>query len=159
MSDWLPTQRQKVAVHLTDRRVLRGDVHLQVAQHHSGQETTTDLFNRGEPFFALVLEDAAPVFIAKGQVLYAEIGPTDADEDADRISAARRVELEVEMADGSLLEGVVMFELPPDRLRALDFLNAAPAFFPLWHEEAVRIVNRNHIRAASPLVDIKRGTS
>jgi hypothetical protein len=160
MTEWLSTQRHKVAVHLTDRRVLNGDIHLQLmARHHSGPETTTDLLNREEAFFALVLEGEQPVFVAKSQVLYVELESEPAIDDPDRASAARRLELEVELADGTMLEGIVMIELPPDRLRALDFLNASPVFFPLWTPDAVRIINRDRIRAASPLVDIKRGTA
>ncbi len=160
MSDWLSTRRHRVAVHLTDRRLLTGDIHLQpVARHHSGPETATDLLNREEMFFALMLEGEQPMFVAKGQVLYVELPSESAFDDPDRASAARRIELEIELADGSAFEGIVMIELPPDRLRALDFLNSSPAFFPLWTGDTVRILNRNHIRAASPLVDIKRGSA
>jgi hypothetical protein len=157
MSEWLTTQRQRATVHLTDRRTLTGDVHLQLmARHHSGPETTADLLNRDELFFALVLDGEQPLFVAKAEVVFVELPPQLAIEDPDRASAARRIELEVELSDGSMLEGVLMIELPPDRLRALDFLNSAPAFFPMWNTDAVRIINRNHIRTASPLVDIKR---
>ncbi|MBX3145839.1 MAG: hypothetical protein KF785_03660 [Gemmatimonadales bacterium] len=158
MSDWITTQRQQAAVHLTDRRVLTGSIHLQmIARHHSGPETTDDLLNRDEMFYVLILDEGQPVFVAKRHTLYLELPPQPAIEDPDRASAARRLELEIELADGTLLEGMVMIELPPDRLRALDFLNAAPTFFPLWTEDAVRIVNRNHIRAASPVVGVRRG--
>ena len=159
MSDWFSTKRQRVAVHLSDRRVLVGDVHLQpVARHHSGPETCPDLLNRDdERFFVLVLEEGQAVFVAKQQVLYVELPAEIAGDDPDRASAARRIELEVELVDGTLLEGIVLIELPPDRLRALDFLNASPAFFALGTGDTVRIINRNHIRAASPLMDIERG--
>lgn len=156
---WMTTQRQRVEVRLIDRS-LRGDIHLQpVARLHAGPETPGDLLNRNENFFALMLEGEQPLFIAKAQVLYLELPAQSAIDDPDRASAARRIELEIELADGSRLEGIVMIELPPDRLRALDFLNAAPDFFPLWSPESVRIINRHHVRAASPLVDIRRATA
>ncbi len=158
MSEWISTRRQQVAVHLSDRRVLTGNIHLQmIARHHTGPETTDDLLNREETFYVLILDGEQPVFVAKKQTMYLELPPQPAIDDPDRASAARRLELEIELADGTLLEGLVMIELPPDRLRALDFLNAAPTFFPLWTEDAVRIVNRDHIRAASPVVGIRRG--
>lgn len=160
MSEWLSTRRQRVEVNLTERRVLGGEIHLQMlARLHSGPETPTDFLNRDDQFFVLSLEDEQPVFVAKAQVLYLKLPPQPAIEDPDRAVAARRIELEVELSDGTLLEGIVMMELPPDRLRALDFLNSAAPFFPLWTVDAVRVINRNHIRAASPLVDIKRGTA
>lgn len=154
---WMVTRRHRVEVRLTDRRSLVGDIHLQpTARLHAGAETPSDLLNREEPFFALMLEGEQPLFVAKAQVLYLQLPPQPAIDDPERASAARRIELEIELADGSLHEGVVMIELPPDRLRALDFLNVAPPFFPLWAPEWVRIVNRSHLRAASPLVDVRR---
>lgn len=157
---WMTTRRERVEVRLTDRRPLTGDIHLQpTARFHAGPETPTDLLNRDEPFFALMLEGEQPLFIAKAQVLYVQLPPQPAIHDPERASAARRIELEIELSDGSLHEGVVMIELPPDRLRALDFLNSAPPFFALWSPESVRIINRNHLRAASPLVDIRRAPS
>lgn len=157
MTEWMSTRREHVDVHLTDRRVLSGTVYLQLtARHHSGPETPADLLNRDELFFVLVLDGEQPVFIAKRQVLFLKLASQPAIDDPDRASAARRIELEIELADGTLLEGIVMMELPPDRLRALDFLNSTPEFFAVWTPETVRVVNRNHIRAASPLVDIKR---
>ncbi len=160
MSEWLSTRRQRVEAHLTDHRVLCGEIHLQMlARHHSGPETTTDFLSREEPFFALSLEHEQPVFVAKAQVLYLGLPSQQVIDDPDRAVAAQRIELEIELSDGSRLEGIVMMELPPDRPRALDFLNSAASFFPLWTADAVRLVNRNHIRAASPLVDIQRGTA
>ncbi len=153
---WMTTRRQPVEIRLSDRSV-RGDIHLQpVARLHGGPETPADLLNRNENFFALMVDGEQPLFVAKAQVLYLAFPAGSAIDDPDRASAARRIELEIELADGSRLEGVVMIELPPDRLRALDFLNAAPDFFPLWTPELVRIVNRHHVRAASPVADVGR---
>lgn len=159
MSGWVATERQAVGVHLSDGKVLAGEVHLQLAQHHFGQETAADLFNRNEAFFALGRDDGSVTFLAKGQVLYVELlVPPDLPDDS-RTSAAKRVSIALEMADGAVLGGLVIFEMPPDRMRTLDFLNAAPAFFPLWGQDAVRIINRSWIRAANPLQGGDSGTN
>lgn len=159
MTEWIATERQQVAVHLTDGRVLTGDVHLQLAQHHFGQETIADFFNRDEAFFVLAQPDGAVAFLAKGQTLYVELLiPPDLPSDP-RATAAQRFGLAVDLTDGTRLLGTVLVELPPDRLRALDFLNAAPPFFPLWSPEAVRLINRVWIRAAAPLLDGERGSN
>lgn len=157
---WMDTRRQRAEILLTGRRVIHGDIHLQpLARNHSGPEGPLDLLNRTEAFFAVTIEGEQPVFVAKGQVLALTLDAEAALHDPDRESAARRVELEVELADGSLFEGVVIIELPPDRPRLLDFLNLAPEFFALWSPNVVRYLNRDHVRAVSPLAQVSRASS
>jgi hypothetical protein len=153
----MDTRRQRVELLLTGRRVIAGDVHLQLgAEAHSGPESPLDLLNRQEPFFAVTLDGEQPVFIAKSQLLQLKLPPQSTLDDPVRESAARRLELEVELADGSLFEGVVMMELPPDRPRLLDFLNLATRFFALRTPDAVRLLNRDHVRAVSPVAQVSR---
>jgi hypothetical protein len=160
MSAWVNTRRLRVDLLLTGHRTITGDIHLQpLAAHHTGPETAVDLFNRNEQFFAVTLEGEQPLFLAKSQVVYLKLPPQPPIEDPDRATAARRLDLEVELADGTLLEGLVSLEMPPDRLRILDFLNYAPRFFAVWTPETVRVVNRDHVRAVSPLVDLSRASS
>lgn len=160
MNAWVSTRRVRVDVLLTGHRTITGDIHLQpYAERHSGPETAVDLLNRGELFFAVTLEGEQPLFLAKSQVLYLKLPPQPAIDDPERASVARRIDLEIELADGSLVEGLVTFELPPDRPRVLDFLNLAPSFFVMWSPESVRIINREHVRAVSPLVDLSRAAS
>ena len=160
MSAWGDTLRSRVDVLLTGHRTITGDIHLQpFAEHHAGRERPVDLFNRPEPFFVVTLEGEQPLFLAKSQVIYLKLAAPPVTDDPDRASAARRIELELELADGTLIEGIVSLEIPPDRLRVLDFLNFAPQFFVVSTADAVRIVNRDHVRAVSPLVDLSRAPS
>jgi len=160
MSDWIDTRRQRCEILLVGGRVIQGDIHLQpLAQNHSGPEDPFDFLNRSEGFFAVTLEGEQPVFVAKNQAVAVSLTAEAAQLDPERWSAARRLELEIELVDGSTFEGVVMFELPPDRPRLLDFLNLAPTFFALWSNDVVRLINRDHIRAVSPLAQVTRASS
>jgi hypothetical protein len=157
MSAWVNTNRVPVEILLTGQRIVSGDIHLQpFAEHHAGAETPVDLMNRAEQFFVVTLEAGQPVFLARSQVMYVKLSAQAAIDDPERASAARRIGLELELADSSLVEGVVSLEMPPDRTRTLDFLNFGPDFFAVWTPESIRIVNRNHVRAVSPLVDLSR---
>ena len=49
------------------------------------------------------------------------------------------------------LRAFVALELPPTRSRTLDFLNEGTGFFALHSPEAIRLVNRSHIRFVTPL--------
>jgi hypothetical protein len=147
-----------VELRLTGHQVLLGDIHLQlVAQTHSGPESPLDMLNRPEAFFAMTLEGEQPVLLAKSQVVALRLPAEAAGGDPARESAARRMEMAVEFSDGTRLEGAVLLELPPDRLRLLDFLNFAPAFFGLRTGADLQVVNRSHVRAVSPLAQVIRG--
>lgn len=158
MSPWVNTVRTRVEVMVTGRRTLRGDVHLSpFAQNHSGPESVIDLLNRPEQFFAMTLDGEQPIMVAKEQVLVFRLPPHAPITDPARESAARKIELSVELDDGSAFEGAVLIELPPDRLRLLDFLNFTPTFFALSSPDAVRVINRKHVRCVSPLAQVSRG--
>lgn len=149
---WASTLRARAEVLLVGGRVLSGDLHLQpLASHHSGPETPEDLLNRAEGFFPLTEAGGTTLLVSKPQVICVEITVSVPQEDADRVTAARHVGLHLELSDGSVRAGSVRSEMPPDRPRALDFLNEGPGFFALYAAEAVRFINRAHVRLATPL--------
>ena len=157
MTTWGSTQPVRVELLLVGQRSITGSIHLQPgAQHHAGAETPVDFMNRDELFFAVTLEGEQPLFVSRSQVMYLKLPAEPPFDDPDRASAARRIEFEIELADGGLVDGIAALEVPPHRPRALDFLNSAPNFFTVWTRDAVWIVNRNHVRAVSPLVDLSR---
>jgi len=155
MTGWVDTRRERAEILLTGRRLITGDIYLQqVAEMHSGPESPVDFLNRQEEFFAVMLDGEQPVFLAKSQVLYVRLPPQPTIDDPDRESAARRLQLEIELTDGSVVEGLVAIELPPNRPRLLDFLNFVSGFFALTAPEAVLLLNKRHIRVASPVAQV-----
>ena len=149
---WGSTVRIRAVVLVTGGRTVTGDLHLQSqASLHSGPETPEDALNRSEGFFPLTDDSGRTSILAKSQVLAVGIVAGLPEEDPDRRSAARLIALRVELSDGSDFTGTVTSELPPDRRRAMDFLNLSPEFFELASEGAVRLINRRHIRVATPL--------
>jgi hypothetical protein len=162
MTTWLDTRRERVEITVTGNRTLVGDIHLLLAaETHAGPESAVDLLNRHEPFFAVTFPEEQTVFLAKSQVLVVTLPPPPrpAIDDPQRESAARHLQLEVEMADGSVFEGDVALELPPDRARLLDFLNLAPPFFALSNPEGIRLIHRAHVRTVSPVAQVPRGAA
>ncbi len=147
--DWGGTLRIKAEVKATGGRLFTGFLHLlPFASIHLGPETPDDLLNRDEAFFALTDDPEHTIFLAKAQVILVAVG--HAARDSDRLTAARTIELRIELSDGSEYTGTVSSELPPTRARAIDFLNHAGGFFGLYAADTVRYINRIHVRAASP---------
>lgn len=150
-STWGSTFRVRAEVLVTGGRTLIGFLHLQpLALFHSGPETPEDALNRGEAFFPLTSENQT-MFLAKSQVIAVTVRTVLPVRDFDRVEAARTLGMQVELSDGSEFVGAVTSELPPDRARVLDYMNHATGFFCLVDQDAMRFVNRVHVRLVIPL--------
>ena len=148
---WGPSLRVPATLHLSDGSELVGAIHVQSAvAHHPGPESVVELLNRAEPFLVLSLDEDGVRFVPKAQIALVEsqVGP---DEDEDRRSAVRFINLAIEMMSARLLTGFVESELPPNRSRAQDFLNESGAFFPLTTEGTLWAVHRTHVRTVRPV--------
>ena len=149
---WGSTLRVRAEVLATGGLRLAGFLHLQPnASTHLGPESPEDLLNRQGGFFPLTEESGRTVFLATCQVLAVVLAPQPIFEDPTRASAARNLDLKVQLSDGTEFAGSVVSEMPPDRARVLDFLNQGRGFFALRSPEAIRYLNRGHLRLVSPL--------
>lgn len=148
---WGNTLRVRAEVLVTGGRTLDGFLHLQpLASFHSGPESPEDALNRNELFLPIT-SDNRSIFVAKHQILAVTVRTVLPAEDVDRVEAARTLGMTVELSDGTGFVGAVTSELPPDRARVLDFLNHAEGFFCLVDQDALRFINRLHIRLVTPL--------
>jgi hypothetical protein len=150
-TQWAATERLQVRVVMVEGMSTDGDLHLQPRTAlHESPETPLELLNREENFFPLSLPSGEVVFLAKAQVAaLAYQGPRS--HDPERESAALHIGLEVIMSGGDEYRGFAATELPPNRSRASDYLNAPERFFSLVVGETTVCLNRSHVRAARPL--------
>lgn len=148
---WGNTLRVRAEVLVTGGRTLDGFLHLQpLASVHSGPETPEDALNRHEAFLPIT-SDNRSIFVAKSQILAVTVRTVLQTSDVERVEAARTLGMQVELSDGTGFTGAVTSELPPDRARVLDFLNHAEGFFCLVDQDAMRFINRVHVRLVTPL--------
>jgi hypothetical protein len=152
MSDWGATQRVTARVALAEGVVLAGELHL-LARVTSPLETESplEMLNRDDPFFALSLAEGGVAFVSKAQVAVVSCQNLEPHEDPDRASAARLVALSVELTDGVEYRGRSTFELPPNRSRALDYVNAGGRFFTLANDGITQYINKSLVRLIRPL--------
>ncbi|HEU5153324.1 MAG TPA: hypothetical protein VFU03_01185 [Gemmatimonadales bacterium] len=150
-TQWAATERLQVRVVIVEGMSIEGDLHLQPSTAlHETRETPLELLNRDERFFPLTVGSGSVVFLAKAQVaVLAYQGPVS--QDPERESAALHIGLEVIMIGGEEYRGFAATELPPNRSRASDYLNAPETFFSLVVGETTVCLNRNCVRAARPL--------
>ena len=148
---WGNTLRIRAEVLVTGGRTLAGFLHLQpMASFHSGPEAPEEALNRHELFLPIT-SDNRSIFVAKSQILAVTIRTVLPANDLDRVEAARTLGMQVELSDGTGFVGAVTSELPPDRGRVLDFLNLSEGFFCLVDQDAMRFINRMHVRLVTPL--------
>jgi hypothetical protein len=152
MSDWGATQRVAARVVLAEGVVLAGELHL-LARITSPNvsESPLEMLNREDPFFALSLAEGGVAFVSKSQVAVVSCQSLDPLDDPDRASAAKLVSLAVEMTDGIEYRGRSSFELPPNRARALDYINGMGRFFTLATDGITQYINKTQVRLIRPL--------
>ena len=151
MSDWGITTKVPAEVVLMEGPEIEGDLHLYARPTYPpGPETTLEMLNRGDVFFALTLNGGV-TFVHKSQVVVVTCRGQSRMSDPDRLTAAKRIELEVVTQPGGEFRGQVVAELPPSRGRTLDFLNGPDAFFELCAEDVSWYFNKSRIRVARPL--------
>jgi hypothetical protein len=153
MSDYGSTNRVPAKVALVEGLAVEGELHLLTRPAYPpGPETPLEMLNRPHAFFALTLTGGGVAFIPKSQVVEisceAEVPPFS---DPDRETAAKHIELEVVLPGGSEYRGRATLELPPNRSRALDYVNGPGGFFALWSVGATRYINKSHVRLIRPL--------
>jgi hypothetical protein len=152
MSNWGATQRVAARVLLAEGVVLSGDLHLLArATSPTESESPLEMLNRDDPFFALTLAEGSVAFVSKAQVAVVSCRELGQADDPARTSAAKRVELTVQLTDGVEYRGRSSFELPPSRNRALDYVNAPGGFFALWTDDIVQVINKSLVRLIRPL--------
>jgi hypothetical protein len=137
--------RRPVAVVLRSGRRLEGDVFVgSQARLHDGPEDPSEHFNHASPFFALSLCEGEVLLVAKEQVAWVELVSEAADDSFDVPNVG--LEVEVQLADGSMTAGSVFPETRVEHARLLDFLNEyAPMFLAVFTADRIRLVNRRVI--------------
>lgn len=152
MSDWGTTNRVPAEALLAEGIVVSGDLHVLARDTYPpGPETPLEMLNRPEMFFALTLPDGSVTFMPKAQVAVVSCRDQTPLADPDRVSAARLVMLDVVIHGGAEYRGLSTFELPSNRARALDYVNAPGGFFSLWADDVTWYVNKSHVRLIRPL--------
>ncbi len=152
MSDWGSTNRVPAEVTLAEGLVLAGDLHLLTRPAYPpGPETPLEMLNRADAFFALTLPEGGVTFLPKAQVTLISCREEGPLTDPDRVTAAKLVSLEVVLQGGQEFRGSATLELPPNRARALDYVNGPGGFFALWTDGVARYINKSRVRLIHPL--------
>ena len=150
--NWGSILQEAAEVVLADGVPIDGSLHLlSRTDYPPGPETPLEMLNRSDPFFALTQATGGVVFVPKAQTAVVTCHHHAPPVDPERFSAAKLVALDVTLIGGRELRGRAAVELPPERSRALDYVNGPGAFFALWTDDVTHYVNKSLVRSIRPL--------
>lgn len=148
----VPKRRVGVEVVLPGGAARRVTVFLaEAAADHAGPERVADLLNGAGEFFPALDEAGGGIaFLHRASVALVRLSrELDAD-DGDTVTLPTEHDVEVALADETVVRGLVSYVRPPDRDRLVDVLNEPAPFLRLLEGDGVALVNKRHIARVTP---------
>ncbi len=144
---------QEVVLFLADGIVLEGTVFLAPhAYTHAGPQTLLELLREDERFLPLRDRDGSLRLVNKESVSHAcHAAGSGEEQDTEMTPFGEKVAARLFFFGRETLEGTLYVEMPRDRSRLKDFLNAAPDFFPFESGESNYIINSRLLYQVMPL--------
>jgi hypothetical protein len=149
----VPRREVAVRIQLDDGRSLEGKLFTaQLAPDGLAGRVVDYLNDTAEEFIPLACGDDR-FLLNKSGIIAVEV-PDGRDEIEGWDShTGREVLVRLTLPGGTNLLGRILIVMPPERSRVLDYLNAAPRFFPLIGERQVTLVHRNYVVSARSAIE------
>jgi hypothetical protein len=141
----IPKRREQVEVTAADGEVRLYAVFLAEQASHGGPERVSDLLNGTREFLPAVdCSTDATTFLARASIAVARVaGPLW---DVDELNLPIEHEVEVVLATGKPLTGLISYVLPVENCRVVDYLNDPAPFFAVVEGDRVALVNKRHVQ-------------
>jgi hypothetical protein len=123
-------------------------------KNYTGGELVIDAINHEDPFIVLKREDPEEIrFYNKCAIVRAEYEI----DDFVNYEGVKPLHCRVSMMDGSVIDGIVMKQLPPNNARLYDYLNANNERFAEFHVGGGQVcaVNKSYIACVTPLGELR----
>lgn len=137
----IPRAEISVRLLLDDGRTIEGDLYVPSSGDSNLERILARLNDPHEEFVPLAVGNDR-FLLNKTGILSAEIGSPAPGPEAP---GARVLVARLSLLGGLAIVGKLRIEMPPERSRVLDYMNAAPRFLPVWGDEKVTVVQRRVI--------------
>ena len=149
----VPTTRQPVTITCTDGRSFDGDIFMpSQSSRHQGPMRPEEWSDAVPTFFPFRARDAVRSIVFNVGAVVAFTTPACAGQDAaaaqpfdDARGAGLPVARMTVDASGTSFEGHVVIDMPPDRQRVADLLNAPGAFIIVRGQGRLHLIHKRHI--------------
>jgi hypothetical protein len=140
-------REEPVELHLSDQVVHHGVVFLSpVASTRSGGQTVLDLLREKTTFLPFRNDQERFLLVNKSAITHVVFRKLK--EEVHRLGDALKVR--ITFFGGEVLEGTIFLDMPEDKNRLLDYVNASPGFFALEGEKVRYVANGAMVREISP---------
>ena len=137
----IPRRAIPVRLLLDDGRRLEGELYISLGEGSDYEGVLHRLNDPTEDFVPLAVGDDRFLLQKAGIVTAEMVEAVEIPEEP----GVRAVRARLSLMGGTALLGQLRVEMPPERARVLDYLNAAPRFVPVWGPSGVTLVQRRAI--------------
>jgi hypothetical protein len=141
----VPKREVQARILLDDGRTVDCTIYTALTSPEGGPQRVVDRLNDPDEEFLPVHAGEERFLLNRSGIVTVELaGDQETIEGADS-EAGKRIPVRLSLTGGIGLLGEFHVVMPPERSRALDYLNAAPRFLPVLGEDRVTLVQRNYI--------------
>jgi hypothetical protein len=145
----VPRRLVHVRLLLDDGRTVEGRLFTALSGPDGRPERLIDHLNDPTEEFIPFAIGEDRLLIGKAGIVYVQMAERpDEIEGVAGPGRGRRAAVRLTLTGGISLLGQFAIDMPPERSRVVDYLNAAPRFLPLAGEGQVTLVQRNHVVSA-----------
>jgi hypothetical protein len=130
----VPKRETHVRILLDDGQVLDGEVFAPFVGPDGRPGRVLDRLNEADEEFIAIQTDVERFLLNKSGIVTVDVPGSLREVLDEEPDSGRTVTVRLSLAGGTGLVGRLHMIMPPERSRVLDFLNAAPRFFPLIAE-------------------------
>ena len=131
------------------------------SESHWGRERPSDLLNNANGFIPVTDDDGSVVLLQKDAVMLLSIpagheAGAGCPEEVEQAGLTITQNLELQLVDGTSLEGSVTYLGPDGSQRLQDYLNSAEKYISVRSGSTVHHVARQSIASISPVANVDR---
>ena len=142
----VPKQLKNVTLWVHPEGRVQGALYLrEQSPDHAGPEQPLEVLNQCQAFVVIKREDPDQLrFYNTRSIIRVEYESVSAVTEA---ATSHRLDCQLQMMDGSFINGAIREQLPPGRARLLDYLNRSDECFIKIHvdEGTIYLINKNYI--------------
>jgi hypothetical protein len=141
----VPQREVQVQILMEGGEELEGVLYAPTAGPSGGPGRLSDRLNDGEEHFLPLVSAESAFLISKSWIMAIRLSPDEEALELHESDQAKECSVVMAMKGGISLRGRLRYTMPMEKRRVLDYINAAPQFFPLLEDGQIALVNRSFL--------------